>query len=91
MESGGGRGGGVEAAQDHSGGSVADGMQARQTEGADQGGGGVRLGRRGQIRSSGDLAREGNRWSGGGLAMAHLLGVRHKNWYINGTPFRGAP
>ena len=30
-------------------------------------------------------------FSGGGLAIAHLLGVRHKNWYINDAPFRGAP
>jgi hypothetical protein len=43
------------AAQDHSGGGVADGVQARRTEGAEQGGGGVRLG------SSGDRSGEGGR------------------------------
>ena len=54
VESRGGRGGGVGAAQDHSGGGGTDVVQARRTEGAEQGSGGVRLGRV-------DLAREGGR------------------------------
>ena len=53
------RGGGpaavAGAAQDHSGGSVADGMQARRTEGAEQGGGGVGLG---SSAGSGEGGRE---------------------------------
>ena len=41
---GGGPAAAAGAAQDHSGGGVADGVQARRTEGAEQGGSGVGLG-----------------------------------------------
>ena len=67
-------------------------MQARWTEGAEQGGAAAYgWGGGGKVRSSGDLAREGNRWSGGGLAMAHLPLVRHKYDDSDGAPPPGAP
>ena len=56
MESRGGRGGGVEAAQDHSGGGVTDGVQARRTGGAEQGAAAYGWG-----RGVWDLASEGGR------------------------------
>ena len=92
MESRGGRGGGVGAAQDHSGGGVADGVQARRTEGAEQGGGGVRLGSR--SGGSGERGREGGDSARGTsikILMAHHPLVRHKYVDSNGAPPPGAP
>ena len=67
-------------------------MQARRTEGAEQGGGGVRLGSR--SGGSGERGREGGDSARGTsikILMAHLPLVRHKYVDSNGAPPPGAP
>ena len=68
------------------------GMQALRTEGAEQGGGGVRLGSR--SGGSGERGREGGDSARGTsikILMAHLPLVRHKYVDSNGAPPPGAP
>ena len=71
---------------------AADDVQARRTEGAEQGGGGVRLGSR--SGGSGERGREGGdsaRGTSTSILMAHLPLVRHKYVDSNGAPPPGAP
>ena len=79
--------GGSEAREAALGGEV--GLRGRRRRG--EGGGGGAWAAAARVGRVGDLAREGERpegnmWSGGGLAMAHLPLVHHKYDDSNGAP-----